>query len=88
MTDQGFSLNCENVRDYLSGRGLAQDAREGRVRELGGGVSNTVLLVEWPDPPERRWVVKQSLEKLRVKDDWRSERSRISREAASIQALR
>ena len=32
-------------------------------------------------------MVKQSLEKLRVKDDWRSERSRIFREAEAIQAL-
>ena len=88
MPDEGFSLNCENVRDYLATCGLATDGREAQVRELGGGVSNTVLLVEWPGQPERRWVVKQSLEKLRVKDDWRSERSRIYREADSIQALR
>ena len=40
------------------------------------------------DSPEQRWVVKQSLGKLRVKDDWRSERSRIYREAESIRALR
>ena len=33
-------------------------------------------------------MVKQSLGKLRVKDDWRSERSRIFREAEAIQALR
>jgi len=32
-------------------------------------------------------VVKQSLEKLRVKDDWRSERGRIFREAEAIRAL-
>jgi 5-methylthioribose kinase len=59
------------------------------VRELGGGVSNTVLLVEGKASygKERRWVVKQSLEKLRVQDDWRSERSRIFREAEAIQAL-
>ncbi len=56
------------------------------MRELGGGVSNIVLAVDWPAGP--RWVVKQSLEKLRVKDDWRSERSRIFREAESLQAVR
>ena len=33
-------------------------------------------------------MVKQSLGKLRVQDDWRSERSRIYREAEAIQALR
>jgi 5-methylthioribose kinase len=88
VTDKGFSPSCENVRDYLAGCGLAADGREAQVRELGGGVSNIVLLVEWPGEPQRRWVVKQSLEKLRVKDDWRSERNRIYREADSIQALR
>jgi aminoglycoside phosphotransferase (APT) family kinase protein len=88
MPDEGFFLSCENARDYLAGRGLTTDGQQAQVRELGGGVSNIVLLVEWPGEPERRWVVKQSLEKLRVKDDWRSERSRIYREADSIQALR
>ena len=47
-----------------------------------------MLLIEWRDIPERRWVLKQSLEKLRVQDDWRSERERIYREAEAIQALR
>ncbi len=46
-----------------------------------------MLLVEWPEPKKPRWVIKQSLGKLRVKDDWRSERSRIYREAESIRAL-
>jgi aminoglycoside phosphotransferase (APT) family kinase protein len=88
MSPDVVTLSPENILSYLSSRGLAgpQDAVE--VRELGGGVSNIVLLVEWRDPPERRWVIKQSLEKLRVKDDWRSERSRIYREAEAIQALR
>ena len=72
----------------MPGSGLARGEEEISVRELGGGVSNIVLLVEWPGNPERRWVMKQSLGKLRVKDDWRSERSRIFREAEAIQALR
>jgi 5-methylthioribose kinase len=83
-----FSLTPDNALSYLTGRGLTTGDRHAQVQELGGGVSNTVLLVEWPELPERRWVVKQSLEKLRVKDDWRSERGRIYREAESIQALR
>ena len=88
MSDEGFLLSAENVRDYLVGRGLARDEEEIYVRELGGGVSNIVLAVEWPGNPEQRWVVKQSLGKLRVKDDWRSDRARIFREAEAIQALR
>lgn len=83
-----FLLTPENVRGYLASCGLAADAASATVRELGGGVSNIVLLIEWPGRLERRWVVKQSLEKLRVKDDWRSDRARIFREAESIQALR
>jgi aminoglycoside phosphotransferase (APT) family kinase protein len=88
MTTEGFSLSAQNVLDYLAEHGLAESTERVSVRELGGGVSNIVLLVEWPGEGARRWVVKQSLEKLRVKDDWRSERSRIYREAESIQALR
>jgi 5-methylthioribose kinase len=88
MTDEGFLLSPQNARDYLAGRGLARGEEEIFVHELGGGVSNIVLRVEWPGNPERRWVMKQSLGKLRVNDDWRSERSRIFREAEAIQALR
>ncbi len=82
-----FLITCENLPDYLVRQGLASQAQDVNVRPLGGGVSNLVLLVEWPDEPERCWVVKQSLEKLRVKDDWRSERGRIFREAEGIRAL-
>ena len=85
MSVETFSLTVTNVIDYLAERGLVDRAESLAVRELGGGVSNIVLMLEWPD---RRWVIKQSLEKLRVQDDWRSERSRIFREAESIQALR
>jgi len=88
MTDEGFLLSPQNARDYLVEHGLARGEEEISVRELGGGVSNIVLLVEWPGNPDWRWVAKQSLGKLRVKDDWRSERSRIFREAEAIQALR
>ncbi len=85
MTTEDFSLSAENVLDYLTEQGLAESTEGVSVRELGGGVSNIVLMLEWPD---HRWVIKQSLEKLRVQDDWRSERGRIYREAESIQALR
>ena len=88
MSDESFLLTAENVRDYLIGRALVRSDEEISIRELGGGVSNIVLLIDWPGEPNRSWVVKQSLGKLRVKDDWRSERSRIIREAESIQALR
>jgi 5-methylthioribose kinase len=87
MSDESFLLTADNARDYLVERGLTGATDEIYIRELGGGVSNIVLLVEWPGEPDRSWVVKQSLGKLRVKDDWRSERSRIIREAESIKAM-
>lgn len=86
-TSSPFELTLQNLIPYLAGRGLAGNREAACVRELGGGVSNIVLLVEWPGEPERRWVVKQSLDKLRVEDDWRSERARIFREAEAIQSL-
>jgi 5-methylthioribose kinase len=89
MSRQDVLLSASNVQDYLAEHGLWARGAPLFVRELGGGVSNIVLLVEGKAPggEERRWVVKQSLEKLRVQDDWRSERSRIFLEAEAIQAL-
>lgn len=84
MSVQVFELAAENIGGYLARRGLIATEREVTARELGGGVSNIVLMVELPG---RRWVVKQSLDKLRVKDDWRSDRARIFREAEAIQML-
>ena len=63
MGHEGFLLSTDNVREYLAGRGLVQREEEISVRELGGGVSNIVLLVEWPGDSQRSWVVKQSLGK-------------------------
>jgi 5-methylthioribose kinase len=88
MFSQPVELTVGNVPAYLVTRGLATSADDLFVQELGGGVSNTVLFVQFKGRPERRWVVKQSLAKLRVEDDWRSERGRIFREAEAIQMLR
>jgi 5-methylthioribose kinase len=79
-----FRLTPETLGAYLGERGLASDKAALTIRELGGGVSNIVLLIEGPGI---RWVAKQSLGKLRVKDDWRSSRERVFREASAIQAL-
>ena len=57
---------------------------DARITELGGGVSNTVLLVETGD---RRFVLKQALGKLRVEDDWFSDRERVFRESAAMRWL-
>ncbi len=91
-----FELTPENALDYLRGRGFTGaifDARrtiggagiplpDSPVITLGGGVSNTVLLVE-----DCALVLKQSLGKLRVDQDWFSDRRRIYREAAALRAL-
>ncbi len=88
MSAEDFFISPENLPWYLASQDLVKDSKNCVVRELGGGVSNIVLLVEWPGEPERRWVVKQSLGKLRVKDDWRSDRERILREVDAIRLLR
>jgi aminoglycoside phosphotransferase (APT) family kinase protein len=87
MNDEEFLLSPASAHGYLARRGFSTDQDSLTIRELGGGVSNFVLLIEWANPPGRRWVAKQSLGKLRVKEDWRSDRSRIFREAEAIRAL-
>jgi aminoglycoside phosphotransferase (APT) family kinase protein len=52
------------------------------LHNLAGGVSNRTVLVERADGTA--WVVKQALEKLRVKVDWFSSPARIHREAAGL----
>jgi 5-methylthioribose kinase len=79
-----FRMTPETLGDYLVQRGLASDPAALSIQELGGGVSNFVSLVEGPGI---RWVAKQSLGKLRVKDNWTSQRERILREAAAIESL-
>ena len=90
MSKQDELLSASNVQDYLADHGLWPRGAPVFIHELGGGVSNTVLLVEGEASGgvEKRWVVKQSLEKLRVQDERRVERRRIFREAEAIQALR
>ncbi len=77
-------LTPDTIGAYLAGQGLARDPAALSIRELGGGVSNLVSLIEGPGI---RWVAKQSLGKLRVTENWVSQRERIFREAAAIQSL-
>jgi 5-methylthioribose kinase len=79
-----FQLTPETLGAYLAKCGLVDDPAALAIRELGGGVSNFVSLVEGPGI---RWVAKQSLGKLRVEDNWTSQRERIFREAAAIHSL-
>ena len=77
-----IELNAANAVDYLKRRGIEADAP--RVRELGGGVSNTVLLVE---SGARRVILKQALGRLRVEQEWLADRNRIFRESAALERL-
>ena len=81
-------LTAKSLAEYLVARGFAADSSTLTIQELAGGVSNMVFLVEWPGSPERHWVVKQSLDRLRVRMDWRSDRQRVFREAEAIRCLR
>ncbi len=81
---EDFLISPGNLPTYLREHELLEPASEIQIRELGGGVSNIVLLVEADGV---RWVAKQSLGKLRVEADWWSSRERIFREADSLEAL-
>ncbi len=87
MSASAFTLTPENVKPYLVHHALIEASEEVRAWELGGGVSNIVLMVEHTAKPDQRWVVKQSLGQLRVKDEWLSDRARILREAEAIESL-
>jgi 5-methylthioribose kinase len=76
-----IELSAENAAAYLEPR---VGAGPWRITELGGGVSNTVLLAESAD---ERLVLKQALGKLRVEQDWFSDRRRILRESGALLRL-
>ncbi|HVT93023.1 MAG TPA: phosphotransferase [Bryobacteraceae bacterium] len=79
------SLDIEDfaaLEDYLRRtERVAQDAALS-FRKLGGGVSNRVVLAEFSGGAS--WVLKQSLEKLRVEVDWRCSLDRNHREAIAL----
>jgi 5-methylthioribose kinase len=77
-----IDITKEDVfRDYLQSHRLLPAGEEPRITELKGGVSCTVLLVE---TNQDAFVVKQALPKLRVKEDWFSDMTRVSIEQACL----
>lgn len=74
-------LTVENVAAYVKSRGVAA-AGVNWARSLGGGVSNVVLAVGLGD---RVVVVKQSLPRLRVPDEWTAKRERVLTEARALE---
>ena len=76
-----MELSVASAAQYLNSRGIDPTA----VRELGGGVSNAVILAN--TAAHGPIVLKQSLGKLRVEQDWFSDRERIHRECDAIRML-
>jgi 5-methylthioribose kinase len=78
-----IELTEANALDYLEQvQGVPRTGL--RVSTLAGGVSNTVLLIEGA---ATRLVLKQSLGKLRVAQEWFSSRSRIRLEYGILERL-
>lgn len=73
-------LNEETVVAYLRGRGLTF-AKDPTVETLAGGVSNIVLAIKTDG-----WscIVKQSLAKLAVAEEWRAPTGRVITEADAL----
>jgi 5-methylthioribose kinase len=81
---QPVEITSENARAYLIDRGVVGPQAQTVVEALGWGISNVVLKVTADDDV---FVIKQSLPKLRVKDDWPFDRDRIVIERDCMTAL-
>jgi aminoglycoside phosphotransferase (APT) family kinase protein len=77
-------LTTRNAGVYLRDRGVTPAGEPVRVHSLSGGISNIVLRAEWR---EGCAVIKQSLPKLRVEEDWEFDRARIFVERNCMEAL-
>lgn len=71
--------NTGQLIDYLRHKGYIQSDETPSARNLRGGVSSRTVWLDLPDG--RAWVLKQSLEKLRVAVDWFSDPQRVHCEA-------
>ncbi len=74
-------LSVRTVTDYLVRSRLLERGSVDSVTELGGGVSNVVLAVR---AGRRQWVVKQSLPRLRVEQEWLATQERTVHEARGL----
>ena len=79
-----YTLDASTVVNYLASRSLIRPKDVTSVESLGWGISNTLVKVATHDDC---MVVKQSLPKLRVEDDWFADQSRIFRERVCIDIL-
>lgn len=74
-------LGGEPVADWLCRHDLAEVGEPVTVRALAGGVSNLVLGVDIGD---RSIVLKQSLPRLRVAEEWTADQVRLLHEAHAL----
>jgi 5-methylthioribose kinase len=74
-------VDQQNAEEYLRETGRVGADERVVVRELPGGVSNMVLLVERPDRPADEFVLKQARAQLRTQKPWFSSVERAWREA-------
>ena len=84
-----YALSDTNAVEYLLGTGLISASQAGSATavELGGGVSNVVVKVDMADP-SGSLIIKQSLPRLRVHQEWLADQARIHREASALRYLR
>ena len=74
----------EVLHEYLKRKQLIQGDELPEYVNLAGGVSNRCVLVS---SDARAWVVKQALERLRVKESWECKPERIHQEALGLRHL-
>jgi len=74
-------INAHNAESYLRSTGRIGPDEQVYVRELTGGVSNMVLLVERPQREGHDFVLKQARAQLRTRQAWFSSVERVWREA-------
>lgn len=77
--------DADALRGYLADSGRIDRDESVGVEVISAGVSNRTVRVE--REYGERWILKQSLQRLRVPDEWRSPRRRIFREAAGLRWL-
>lgn len=79
-----IEISEANAIGYLQQNKLISATEACNTAFLGGGVSNIVLRVTTPFVD---WVIKQSLPKLHVADEWLARQDRIFRESACMRLL-
>lgn len=75
----------KEVEAYILEKGWADGRDPLCIEALSGGVSNQVWKITGSNG---RWVMKQALAKLKVKEDWFSDVRRVERERTAMQQLK